>query len=108
CSACRNRLRPTWPRRPPPIDPPQPHAPFAILPARFPRSPTPMNLRPALLALAVTATLAACGKKEADTAAVPAAAPAAAPAAPVKAPEPLARFRGKAVMGKDGWGLTVC
>jgi len=67
-----------------------------------------MKARTALLALAVTATLAACGKKDADTAAVPAAAPAAAPAAPAAPPPPLARFRGQAVMGKDGWGLTVC
>ena len=67
-----------------------------------------MKARLALLALAVTASLAACGKKDADTAAVPAAAPAPAPAAPVAPPPPLARFRGQAVMGKDGWGLTVC
>jgi putative lipoprotein len=69
-----------------------------------------MNARPALLALAVIATLAACGKKDADTAATPAAAePAAAePTAVPAAPSPMARYRGQAVMGKDGWGLTVC
>ena len=67
-----------------------------------------MNARPALLALAVIATLAACGKKEADTAATPAATPAAEPAAATLPPPPLARFRGQAVLGKDGYGLTVC
>jgi uncharacterized membrane protein len=67
-----------------------------------------MNARPALLALVVIATLAACGKKDADTAATPAATPAAEPAPAPAAPAPLARFRGKAIMGKDGWGLTVC
>jgi uncharacterized membrane protein len=67
-----------------------------------------MKLRLALLALATTAALSACGDKGNDTAATPAAAPAAAPATPAKPPEPLARYRGQAVMGKDGWGLTVC
>jgi uncharacterized membrane protein len=68
-----------------------------------------MNARPALLALAVIATLAACGKKDAEpAAATPAATPAAEPAPAPTAAEPLARFRGQAVMGKDGWGLTIC
>jgi putative lipoprotein len=71
-----------------------------------------MNLRPALLAVAVLATLAACGKKEeaaAPAVATPAEAPAEAPA-PTDYPAglELGRFRGHAVMGKDGYGLTVC
>lgn len=65
-----------------------------------------MNFRPALLALAVIATLAACGKK--DEPAVAAPATPATDTKPVKAPDPLARFRGQAIMGKDGYGLTVC
>ena len=71
-----------------------------------------MILRPALLALAVLATLSACGKSEPD--ATTTAAPAPASTAPVAAPMefppdlPLSRFRGQAVMGKDGYGLTVC
>ena len=67
-----------------------------------------MKLRLAALALAVTATLAACGDKAPDKAATPAATPAAEPAAPATPPPPLGRYRGQAVMGKDGWGLTVC
>ena len=66
-----------------------------------------MNARPALLALAVIATLAACGKKDAEPVA-PAATPAAEPAPAPVVPDPLARFRGQAIMGKDGWGMTVC
>jgi putative lipoprotein len=66
-----------------------------------------MNARPALLALAVIATLAACGKKDAEPAAT-VAPPATTPTPGPVAPAPLARFRGQAVMGKDGWGLTVC
>jgi len=71
-----------------------------------------MTLRPALLALAVLATLSACGKSEPE--APVAEAPAAASTAPVAEPMdfppdlPLSRFRGQAVMGKDGYGLTVC
>jgi len=67
-----------------------------------------MRLRPTLLALAVVASLSACGDKDkADTtAATPAATPE--PAAPVVPPPPPARIRGQAVMGKDGYGVTVC
>jgi hypothetical protein len=70
-----------------------------------------MNLRPALLAFAVVATLAACGKKEEPAAPVavePAAAPEPPPTQQYPAGLELARFRGQAVMGKDGYGLTVC
>jgi uncharacterized membrane protein/predicted small lipoprotein YifL len=72
-----------------------------------------MNLRPALLAVAVLATLAACGKKEeAAPAAVAAPEPAASASSAAPADYPadltLGRFRGQAVMGKDGYGLTVC
>jgi putative lipoprotein len=69
-----------------------------------------MSLRPALLALAVVATLSACGKKEEAPAPAPAAV-APEPAAPVQefpADLALGRFRGQAVLGKDGYGLTVC
>ena len=69
-----------------------------------------MNARPALLALAVIATLAACGKKDADTAAAPADAPppVAEPAPAPPAPVVLSRLRGPAIMGKDGYGLSLC
>ena len=67
-----------------------------------------MNFRTAILATAVVAALAACGKKDEPAATATPATEPAAPAEPAKAPEPLARYRGQAVMGKDGWGLTVC
>jgi uncharacterized membrane protein len=68
-----------------------------------------MRLRTTLLAFAVAASLSACGDKDKPdtTAATPT--PAADPgAAPVLPPPPPARIRGQAVMGKDGYGVTVC
>jgi uncharacterized membrane protein len=65
-----------------------------------------MTIRPALLAASIALVLAACGDRNADQAAAPATKPTAAPVAPP--PPPPSRFRGTALMGKDGYGFTLC
>jgi uncharacterized membrane protein len=75
-------------------------------------------MRAALIGPAAALLLLAACKPAGDTAAPAAAAPApaatvatAAPAAPaVAAPEPVAgtRLRGTGIMGKDGYGITLC
>lgn len=72
------------------------------------------RMRSALLAAGIACALAGCQRAapEAPAAATPAA-PATAVADASPAPEPirgpvLARLRGAAVMGKDGYGVTLC
>jgi uncharacterized membrane protein len=67
-----------------------------------------MRTRPTLLALALVALLPACQKQDAAPDTTVAAPATAAPATPTAPPEIASRFRGQAVMGKDGYGITVC
>jgi putative lipoprotein len=64
-----------------------------------------MTIRPLLLAGAITLALTACGDKNNDQAAAPAPTDTAPKAEPAPPPS---RFRGMAVMGKDGYGITLC
>jgi putative lipoprotein len=66
-----------------------------------------MRIRTTVLAFSIVALLAACKDKDAaaPVAATPDATPPAEPAAP---PPPPSRFRGQAIMGKDGYGMTIC